>query len=326
MTNTVKLIKYEPQTEPLNPIPWPSGQEPKSAGTALNSDGTLPKAGIVIMTFTTAEAKAAADVLTPGVHFADWTKYSHKFSEYEKDLTNRSPARGEKRLASFHLGQIGDSGPRYMMLKSELHPATDGKALPLARLVQQILSETGATIFLTTGTAGGAGEGTLLGDVNVAVKVHADFTTRLKDQPFSNGEWNTTQITPQQQEYLATATNLLTANSSRLPEAPRQPQLWYGSTVSTDFFAFDAENDGYHLRAYDPEIRAVEMDDAAVGYAVQNDYVHWYSVRNASDPVMPDISHDSDAQAAKIYRKYGYWTTVNSAIACWALIAGSEVV
>jgi hypothetical protein len=25
--------------------------------------------------------------------------------------------------------------------------------------------------------------------------------------------------------------------------------------------------------------------------------------------------------AARIYEKYGYWTTVNSAIACWAVIA-----
>lgn len=321
MTNAVKLIKYVPEQVEISPIPWPEGQAPRAIDTALNFDGTLPRADTVIITFTEAEAKAAADVLTPGVHATTWTKYGHNYDEYKPLLTNRSPAKAEGRLASFHMGQVGDNGPVYMVMKSELHPATDGPKLPLAKLVAQICEETHAGRVITTGTAGGAGEGTILGDVNVATKVHADFNTRLKDQGYSHGEWSTTALTPQQSTYLATAEKLFTANSARLPEAPRQPKVLYGVTVSTDFFAFDAENDGYHLRAYEPDIKAVEMDDAAVGYGIVQG-VNWYSVRNASDPVMPDISHASDAQAAKIYRKYGYYTTVNSAICCWALVAG----
>ena len=42
------------------------------------------------------------------------------------------------------------------------------------------------------------------------------------------------------------------------------------------------------------------------------------SVRNASDPVMPDATHASSAEAASIYRKYGFYTTANSAICVWA--------
>jgi nucleoside phosphorylase len=322
VTNVVKLLKYQPDDVSLNSIPWPEGLEPHETATALNFDGTLPKVPTVLVTFTSAEAKANADVLTPGVHSTDWTKYGHNYAEYKPLLTNRSPAKTEGYLASFHMGQIGDNGPQYMMMKSELHPATDGPQLPLAKLIKQIAAETGASTIITTGTAGGAGDGTVLGDVNVASRVHADFTTRLKGQPFSTEQWDTTAPTAEQAQRLTVAETLFHANSSKLPESPRQPKIWQGSTVSTDFFAFDSNTDGYHLRAYDSAIRAVEMDDAAVGYALSGTAVNWYSVRNASDPVMPDISHASDSQAAKIYRKYGYYTTVNSAIACWALVAG----
>ena len=37
---------------------------------------------------------------------------------------------------------------------------------------------------------------------------------------------------------------------------------------------------------------------------------------------MPDGSEASARQANDIYRRYGYFTTLNSAVACWALIAG----
>ena len=93
--------------------------------------------------------------------------------------------------------------------------------------------------------------------------------------------------------------------------------------MSTDFFAYADATDHYGLLAYDPGIRAVEMDDAAVAVGADG-RVKVMSVRNASDPVMPDASHASSAEAASIYRKYGFYTTVNSAICVWALIAGME--
>jgi hypothetical protein len=46
------------------------------------------------------------------------------------------------------------------------------------------------------------------------------------------------------------------------------------------------------------------------------------SIRNASDPQMdgPDLNTEKQ-QAAAIYERYGYWTTIGSAITCWAAIA-----
>ena len=49
----------------------------------------------------------------------------------------------------------------------------------------------------------------------------------------------------------------------------------------------------------------------------------WHAVRNASDPQIPNPTHDikeADQQAAQIYAKYGGLTTAASVITTWAVI------
>ena len=318
----VKRIKYVPQTDNINSIDWPYNLRPTAQPSALNYDGTLPAADVIVMPYTEAESYATADVLTPGQHAEDYIKYAHNYSDYEQDFTNRSPAKDSGYLATFWMTKIG--AVTVMVLKSNLHPATDGPELPLAKLAAQVAQETQCEMFITTGTAGGAGNGTNLGDVNVANLVKADFTTRLANQAYSQGVWTPTAPSAQQNETLNVASQLILANSNRLPPANRQPKIWQGANVSTDFFAYDTENDAYGLRKVEPSIRSVEMDDAAVFYGLQEGFgnVDVFCVRNASDPVMPDNSAANAKKAEQIYREYGYWTTVNSSLACWALVAG----
>ena len=319
----LERLTYRPRATRLNPIPWPAGLAPQPQDTILIEDGSLPPADVLVITWTAAEGMALADVLTPGVSLDDWADYAKNWATFEPQLTGRSPARESRRLGSAHMTRIG--GLDVCLLKSELHPATDGPTLPAAALAVQAAQDTRARLVITTGTAGGAGAGTLLGDVNVATAIHADFTTRLKGHPWSQQEWATTPLSAGQQAQLGVAAHLFTANSARLPEAPRQPQVLSGHTVSTDFFAYDTEDDHFGLRKYDPAIRAVEMDDAAIAAGLMlgmDDPPELASVRNASDPVMKDGSEASARQASDIYKRYGYWTTVNSAIATWALIAG----
>jgi nucleoside phosphorylase len=311
-------ITYRPAAPKLNPIPWPDGLAPQPQNIILIEDGPLPAADVLVITWTAAEAMALADVLTPGVHSDSWAAYRKNWDTFEPQLTSRSPARESRRLGSAQLTKIGSK--LVCLLKSELHPATDGPTLPTAQLAAQAAADTRAGLVITTGTAGGAGDGTLLGDVCVATGIHADFTTRLKGHLWSQEQWPAMQG-----EYALPllAGPLFTANSSRLPEAPRQPKIWNGHVVSTDYFAFASRDDHYGLMKYDPEIRAVEMDDAAVaaGVSGMDKPPALASIRNASDPVMPDGSEASARQASEIYRRYGYFTTINSAIACWAMIA-----
>lgn len=318
-------ITFRPLGVKLAPIPWPDGLAPEPQQFSLSSDGSLPPADVLVITWTVAEAMALAGVLTPGHASDSWAAYTKNFGMYVHMLTGRSPARASQRLGSVSYTRI--AGRTVCCLKSELHPATDGIELPAAAMVSQALADTGAGLVITTGTAGGAGDGTVLGDVNVATAIHADFTTKLKGHPWSQQLWGTAALTAEQREILSGGIlpGLLAVNGGRLlaSYAPRPPVAWFGHVVSTDFFAYADETDHYGLLAYDPGIRAVEMDDAAVAVGADG-RVKVMSVRNASDPVMPDASHASSSEAASIYRKYGFYTTVNSAICVWALIAGME--
>jgi len=80
--------------------------------------------------------------------------------------------------------------------------------------------------------------------------------------------------------------------------------------------------DYYKLQG--PGHRVCDMGDAMVGQALQtHPNLKWFAIRNASDPQMPNPNHDIEAAskaAAKIYSKYGAFTTAASVIASWAVI------
>lgn len=313
-------ITYDPGAHEagLAPIPWPAGLEPRTRGVPHQS-ASVPLADVLVITWTAAEARALADVLTPGIQSAEWAAYDTGWASYAPQLTGRSPARDEGRLASWCMTQVG--GLAVTCVKSELHPATDGPTLPTAQLAAQLAGECSPRLVITTGTAGGAGDGTLLGDINVARAVRADFTSRLKDHPWSKGTWRAAPVTTGQGTALAGTAPLIAANAGRIPAQPRPPRIWAGDTVSTDTFAYDTQDDHFGLRAYDPAIRAVEMDDAAICAGI-NGRVPVASCRNASDPVLPSAGEANAREAASIYQRFGYWTSINSAICTWALIAG----
>ena len=94
--------------------------------------------------------------------------------------------------------------------------------------------------------------------------------------------------------------------------------------MTTDFFAFDDTTDKYKLLGLGA---AVEMGDAVLGLALQeigSTAPKWTAIRNASDPQIDGTQtlEQQKTNAAQIYEKYGYWTTICSAIATWAVVAG----
>ena len=71
---------------------------------------------------------------------------------------------------------------------------------------------------------------------------------------------------------------------------------------------------------------AVEMGDAVLGMVVKQmgaKAPKWAAVRNASDPQIDSegwTKKEAATKAAQVYERFGYWTTISSAITCWALI------
>ena len=93
--------------------------------------------------------------------------------------------------------------------------------------------------------------------------------------------------------------------------------------VTTDFFAFDDTSDTFGLEGLG---LAVEMGDAVLGMVVKQmgaKAPKWAAVRNASDPQIDSAGltkKEAATKAGQIYERFGYWTTIPSAITCWALI------
>jgi hypothetical protein len=321
--------------EQLAPIPWPSGLTPTPVEppSPPPAEGPLPKADFLVVTWTVAEAQALADVLTPGHTTAEWYRYRHNFeSVFKPMIRHGAPALDSDCLGLYALCTIG--GRTVICMKSELHLSQDGSKLPVRTLWKQIIEESGASLVISTGTAGGIGADTVLGDVVVSKRVRFDCQKTFREAPFAKSAFSDTHPAGAGSSHFTLAqSTLMAANESQLPAAARRPQI-VASTVAapvdvltTDFFAFDDAEDHYGLRAYEPQAHAVEMGDAVLGLVCAQDIADppaWALVRNASDPQIEDLGsiEQEASKAAAIYEQYGYWTTIGSAIACWALIAG----
>lgn len=315
-------ITFDPgeQLSRLAPIPWPDGLAPVPIDA--NPDW-LPQVDCIVVTFTAAEARALADVLTPGVQSTEWNDYTDNWSEFEPMLTGRSPARFSKRLGSWHLSQVGTK--RALCFKSELHPSTDGPELPLAKLITQIVGQAHPSLLISTGTAGGIGAATQLGDVLVTNRIHIDCTKQFKAEPWAHQVFTGAALAPG--PHLAEVGPLIAANAARLrPIADRDPVVHTsGAVISCDAFLFDDAEDTFGLRAYDASALCEEMDELASVVAVtgMTNPPQLLSIRNASDPQVPQMAniHLEEAWAGKIYERYGYWCALGSVICCWAVVA-----
>lgn len=131
-----------------------------------------------------------------------------------------------------------------------------------------------------------------------------------------------------------------------VPGHPNEPNLRldgqdfpaFHPILTTDFFEFGTSTNALHLQGC-----GVEMGDAVLGMVVKElrdagkPAPDWLVIRNASDPqingALPDGQvADIDPRmrralnmqahwAVWYYEVYGYWTSVNSAIGVWAMVA-----
>jgi uridine phosphorylase len=318
----------------IDPIPWPAGKAPSAAAMpkAPAAADPLPKADIVLVTWTAAEANAMANVLTPGYvampasHSKDngWYAYASNWKKFLPNLRKGSPALESKDLGKYFFSKIGNQ--KVLCFKSSLHLARDTHEMPVKDLFKQVATETGASLIITTGTAGAIGARFVLGDAVIATKARFDLMGMFKSEPFNNKTFTSSYKLKVDAALTTVNGKLIKANESHLPSLPRQPRVYSGDTVlnesntivTTDIFAYDDATDHYQLQG---KGTMVEMDDAVLALACEelgNKAPDWLAIRNASDPqVGPNLTK---ADAANIYSKYGYWTTLSSVFGCWAVI------
>jgi purine-nucleoside phosphorylase len=315
----------------LKPVPWPASLAPKPQPLKgkFGADDPLPKTDVLVVTWTVAEGQALSDVLTPGYRSdQDWYTYSHLYSDYVSLIRKGAPASDEKYLAKFFPVKIG--GKNVICAKSNLHLSQDGPKMPIQKLWNQMIAETGATLVITTGTAGAVDAAARLGDVVVGRTVVFDCNKTFKNASFNGQRYNAPNAVPSK-NFSVARSKLLPVNASQLPGPARTAAIFYqppkspsiDGVVTTDFFAFGNTTNTYGLQG---KGATVEMGDAVLGLVAKtlgNKAPAWLAIRNASDPEINGklTPKEQNQQAAQIYEHYGYWTTVNSAIVCWAVIA-----
>jgi hypothetical protein len=312
-------------------IPWPKNLAPKTDRVAgKGSGGALPKADVLVVTWTVDEGHALSRVLTPGKDSRnDYVSYKHNFAKISKKMRKGCPALQAGRLGAYWTTSL--AGKKVVIFKSDSHLSQDlkvapkfGQTLPNEDVWRQIIAEVNPTLVITTGTAGGIGTQCEVGDVVVSRIVRFDCQNWLKKEPFSAAIYRD-GITAT--KYLTKTKALFKANSAQLPaDNTRPPKIVIATkdeqaVLTTDFFGFDTSDNHWHLQGLG---LVSEMGDAVlgrVGDGTQNP--HWVAVRNVSDPQIKaeGTRRDQAHVAAQIYKGFGRWSSVCSAIVCWALIA-----
>jgi len=274
------------------------------------------------------EGHALSRVLTPGKDSRnDYLSYTHNFDAIAKKMRKASPALEAKRLGAYWTTTIG--GKSVVVFKSDSHMSQDGPLLPNIDVWTQIIKEVQPRLVITTGTAGGIGPQVEVGDVVVSPEVRFDCTSKFKKEPFATASYSSVAA---KKKNFTKAQTLFKANAAQLPKdntrAPKIFQTAPGelkySVVTTDLFGFDTSSNHYKLKGLG---RVSEMGDAILGLVASQmgaNAPRWLAVRNVSDPQIASGTLTIREQAkiaATIYKGYGRWSSVCSAIVCWALIA-----
>lgn len=312
-------------------VPWPKGLAPQTGPAPRGRSGSpLPRADVLVVTWTVDEGHALSRVLTPGKDSRnDYHPYTHNYASIARKMRAGCPARQAKHLGAYWTTMIKKT--KAVVFKSDSHMSQDGPKLPNEDVWRQIISEVQPKLVITTGTAGGIGRQFEVGDVVVSPIVRFDCTAKFKREPFRNAHY--TSSAPRT-THLGTARALFKANADQLPKDNARPpkivrvarSALASSVVTTDFFGFDTSNDHYHLQGLGD---VSEMGDAVLGLACSEmgpKAPRWVAVRNVSDPQIKadGTLKQQAALAAQIYKGFGRWSSVCSAIVCWALIAAES--
>jgi nucleoside phosphorylase len=306
-------------------IKWPDGLAPVPGDRPTGE--SLPPADVLIVTWTVDEGHGLSRVLTPGFDSkTDWQPYTKNFSAISAGMRPGCPARDAGRLGTYWTTQIG--GRSVTLFKSDSHMSQDGPQLANATVWKQIIEDTKPRWVITTGTGGGIGPGSEVGDVVVSRFVTFDCQrefARLNAESFACPE------DPPGGQF-GEAGSLLHFNARFLPrDNSRPPRIVRAASqpagiLTTDFFGFDNTDDTYGLQG---KGALSEMGDAVLGMVCQElgaDAPRYVAVRNVSDPQIDSQGLTLAQQtklAADIYKGYGRWSTVCSAIVCWGIVAAA---
>jgi nucleoside phosphorylase len=324
-----------PSLDSFVTIPWPDGLAPEPSAAAPAGE-KLPHADVLIVTWTADEGHALSRVLTPGAdslppsasHPATpgmryWKPYTRNYDALVAKMKPGAPARQYHRLGTYWTATIGTR--KETLIKSDSHFSQDGArdldTTPNRAVWAQIIEDCRPSWVITTGTAGGIGSEMEVGDVVVSRFITFDpggSDPALREFTCADDA---------SKRDLATADDLFSPNAKFLPSTnQRAPRIVDAASaaagvVTTAGFQYDDTANTFHLKGKGD---ACEMGDAVLGLVCQSlgaAAPNYVAVRNVSDPEIDSSDPDASKLAAFIYQNFGRWSTVCSAIVCWAIVA-----
>jgi hypothetical protein len=309
--------------------------------------GQLPKASAVVITWAEAEWAAMQHVFCAGgnsMPYGDRSRATWSgWQEYSSDMPGDAPA-GWTYWGYYRLVEIG--GSPVLLFKSNTHLDFPG-AQYLQALVDLLIRQVAPSVLLSVGTAGGAKPQDHIGTVR-AVSAGTLYETGQPqaDWPLYENAWQPGETILTNASFKRLLSPPPT-RSSDLESLRAQFNRQYGSSYTLS----QLDPDGLSLGDASPQIdnqtgggtslltastflvgntagtyqsyACIEMDDAVIGEACAASRTPYGFVRNVSDPVqnsaLPPKAQGNWGSA--IYDAYGFYTSYNSAVAVWAMLA-----
>jgi len=337
-----RSLAFEPHVEnlpDLPPVDWQAG--PFTPPQPLDTPATLPPADVVVLAWADAEWAAMHHVFCASDEAMPYSdRDSGHFPGWQEDPSTAA----WRYWGYFHLAQVGDT--RVLLYKSNIHLDEQG-AQVLSELTQRLATTVRPRLIISTGTAGGANNEDHVGTVPIvkAATVYEEDKS-ANEWPTYSSTWTAPTATLDQAGFaqllmpipiteaalqeLASQFNEAKRTEYTLEQldpdglnrptpAPVIRNLSEGSTslLTASSFLVGTIDDKYDAYA------CIEMDDAIVAAACAQANVEYCSVRNLSDPAQsPALSSElQSAWGSTIYRTYGLYTSLNGALAAWAVIA-----
>ncbi|MCR9174143.1 MAG: hypothetical protein NXI10_16715 [bacterium] len=154
-----------------------------------NKDQKMYPIDMIIMTWTSAEWAAFAQVMTGRTDTMPYNGYGGSDGPFWKDdwaayynywddnvLSAGSPSISNTAWGSCCVVKFPQNGKYALLFKSDMHISTDGPTIPLRNMVQQLINDFSPNLILTIGTAGGTSPSDDLGSANITNGGHCQLS------------------------------------------------------------------------------------------------------------------------------------------------------
>jgi len=342
----------------LAPVAQPLGNY--QAGTAIDTALNV-QADVLIILYTELETSALLEVFTGNNSWTperkkEWCGYGHNFAHFKPTIEGIEGDTALEAGLFGYLSAVKIGKKNVVLFKSELHPKQNGNKLPFIPVIQQLVEELKPSLVLSTGTAGAIGSHIQCGDVVITTSarfhVRDSYPTYSQIDTLSTNHNQLTNTVTLKKTYIDyAATNLMKLSLPGLNSCyqrlqalpgygfvhkPAEPAIYVNGSnpapgpqpmdiVSADYLTVDDSTDLEGLQSLGI---MNDTDDAFAFYGINQitgTRPAWVSVRNASEPqiVAPTGSSQETIKslAGNIYGIYQYCTTLNSAFACWGIVA-----